>query len=679
MTKSTITHNDLANTIRFLSIDAVQRANSGHPGMPMGMADVATVLFREFLKFDPKNPKWADRDRFVLSAGHGSMLLYSLLYLTGYEDTSLGDLENFRQLKSKTAGHPEYGYLAGIETTTGPLGQGVANAVGMALAERMMNERFGNDLVSHKTYCVAGDGCLMEGISQEAIDLAGHLNLSNLIVLWDNNSITIDGKTNITTSINMKQRFKASGWNTLEVDGHNPKEIREALKEANKSDKPTMIACKTTIGFGSPNKRGSEKTHGSPLGEDEVQATRENLGWKHKPFEIPTSILNEWRKVGKEGEKAHKEWQKRLGKAPAELKEEFERLQRKELPKNWDKSLRILEQDVFMQKPNEATRASSGRVLEELTKVIPELIGGSADLTGSVKTKTSSMEVSVNKGEFGGRYVNYGVREHGMAAIMNGMALHGEFIPYGGTFLVFSDYMRPAMRLSAIMKQRVIYVLTHDSIGLGEDGPTHQPVEHLASLRAIPNLNVFRPADIQETIECYEVAMQTKHTPSVIVGSRQKLPFMQETYDKENFSAKGAYVFADAPAGLKPDVILIATGSEVSLAMETKKLLDHRNIATRVVSAPCLDIFDKQSPEYKKSVLGCCKTLRVGIEAACDYGWYKYLTHKGMFFGVVDRFGMSAPAEKIYEYLGLTPEKISEKVAERIHEERVKKCKCGCK
>lgn len=677
---NSVSHNDLANAVRFLSMDAVQRANSGHPGMPMGMADVATILFREFLKFDPKNPKWADRDRFVLSAGHGSMLLYSLLYLTGYKDVTLEDLKNFRQLKSKTAGHPEYSYLAGIETTTGPLGQGIANAVGMALAERMMNARFSDELVNHKTYCVVGDGCLMEGISQEAVDFAGHLQLSNLIVLWDNNSITIDGKTNITTSINMKQRFKASGWNVWEIDGRNPKEIREALKEANKSDKPSMIACKTTIGFGSPNKGGSEKTHGSPLGEDEIKLTRENLGWEHEAFEIPKAILNEWQKAGEKGQQAYKSWEDKLNKTSEDIKEEFIRLQNKELPKDWDVKLRVFEQDVFMQKPKEATRVSSGKVLEELTRVIPELIGGSADLTGSVKTKTSSTE-SVNTDDFAGRYINYGVREHGMAAIMNGMALHGEFIPYAGTFLVFSDYMRPAIRLSAIMRQRVIYVLTHDSIGLGEDGPTHQPVEHLASLRAIPNLNVFRPADIQETIECYEVALQTKHTPSVIVGSRQNLPFMQEVYDKENFSAKGAYIFADAPADLKPDVVLIATGSEVSLAMEAKKLLDKNNIATRVVSAPCLDIFDKQSEEYKKTVLGGCKTLKVGIEAACDYGWYKYIGCNGMFFGVVDRFGMSAPAEKIYEYLGLTPENVSEKVTVKIHERRdtAKSCKCGCK
>lgn len=647
----------MANAIRFLAIDAVQKANSGHPGMPMGMADVATILFSEFLKFNVNDPKWADRDRFVLSAGHGSMLLYALFYLVGYKDIKIDDLKNFRQLHSKTAGHPEYGEFVATETTTGPLGQGIANAVGMALAERMANARFGNDLVGHKTYCIAGDGCLMEGISYEAISLAGHLNLSNLVVLWDNNSISIDGKISLSTSENMRLRFESCGWQVLEIDGHNFDEIRNALKQAQSVTKPVMISCKTSIGFGSPNKANSEKAHGSPLGADEIKLTRENLGWNYGEFEVPEDVLKSWREAGVRSENIYKNWNEKL--KHSELKNEFVRLQKGELP-DFKNALEALKARVLESKPKQASRKSSGDVLEVLTAAIPELIGGSADLTGSVNTRTPSTSKGITKDDFSGRYIYYGIREHAMAAIMNGIALHGEFIPYSGTFLVFSDYMKPAIRLSALMKQRVIYVLTHDSIGLGEDGPTHQPVEHLAMLRAIPNLNVFRPCDISETIGCYEIALKNKQTPSALSLSRQNIVYLN---GKSDAVSKGGYViFGDEKDA---DATIIATGSEVEIAVEAAKELATKNIKAKVVSMVCLDIFETQTEEYKKQILGNKNNLNVVVEAALVQGWEKYLGEKGIFIGMKG-FGASAPAEKLYEDFGITKDNIVQKIVNSI-------------
>ena len=647
----------MVNAIRFLSIDAVEKANSGHPGMPMGMADVATILFSEFLKFNPQDPAWANRDRFILSAGHGSMLLYSLFYLVGYQDISIKDIKNFRQLHSKAAGHPEYGEFLATETTTGPLGQGVANAVGMAIAERMLNSKFGDEIVNHKTYCIAGDGCLMEGLSQEAISIAGHLGLSNLILLWDNNSISIDGKTSLTTSENMKLRFEACDWKVLEIDGHNFEDIRQALKQSSNQSKPTMIACKTSIGFGSPNKINSEKAHGSPLGKDEIIKTRENLGWNFPEFEIPKDILESWLKVGKRSEIIYQNWQEILANSP--LKGEFLRLQNRQLP-NIEEKLEELKQTILQSKPKQATRKSSGDVLEFLTSAIPELISGSADLTGSVNTKTSSTDKAICKGDFSGRYIHYGVREHAMAAIMNGIALHKGFIPYSGTFLVFSDYMKPAMRLSALMKQQVIYVLTHDSIGLGEDGPTHQPIEHLAMLRAIPNFNVFRPADIMETVGCYEQALKHQQTPSAMILSRQNVPFLN---GDSNACAKGGYIISDSDLPLQ--VTIIATGSEVAIAVDAKNELRQLNIGVKVVSMPCVEIFEQQNEEYQQQVLGS-KNLVVVVEAALKQGWEKYLGDKGIFIGMKG-FGASAKAEDLYDYFGISAKNIVQMVVAKLN------------
>jgi len=646
----------MANTIRFLSIDAVEKANSGHPGMPMGMADVATILFSEFLKFNAKDSTWADRDRFVLSAGHGSMLLYSLFYLVGYPDICLEDLKNFRQLHSKTAGHPEYGEFAATETTTGPLGQGIANAVGMAVAERMANARFG-DLVNHKTYCIVGDGCLMEGISQEAISIAGHLQLSNLIVLWDDNSISIDGKTNLTTSENMKLRFEACGWNVLAVDGHNFDEIRSALRQAQNSDKPIMIACKTSIGFGSPNKANSEKAHGSPLGKEEIALTRKNLNWNFAEFEVPDQSLKFWREAGFRSQEIYQNWLEKLEKSP--LKNEFVRLQNGQLP-NFENQLQEFKQKVLASKPKQASRKSSGDVLAVLTAAIPELIAGSADLTGSVNTKTPSTSKSINKDDFSGRYIHYGVREHAMAALMNGIALHKGFIPYSGTFLVFSDYMKPAMRLSALMKQQVIYVLTHDSIGLGEDGPTHQPVEHLAMLRAIPNFNVFRPCDLMEAIGCYEQALSHKQTPSGMSLSRQNIAFLNGNSDAV---ALGGYIISDSVG--EAQATIIATGSEVEIAVNAQAELAKQNIAVKVVSMPCVDLFEQQNKEYQQQILGNKNNFKVVVEAALKQGWEKYLGEKGVFVGM-NSFGASAKAEDLYEYFGITVKNVVKAVVENI-------------
>ena len=657
----TATHKEMANAIRFLSVDAVQAAKSGHPGMPMGMADVATVLFADFLKFDAKAPKWLDRDRFVLSAGHGSMLIYSLLHLTGYK-VSIKDIKNFRQLGAKTAGHPEYGHVDGVETTTGPLGQGITTAVGMALAEKMQAKRYGAKAVNHFTYTIVGDGCLMEGISQEAISLAGHLKLNKLIVLWDDNEICIDGSTDMTTTDDQCKRFEASGWNTQAIDGHNPSAIKKAIAKAQKSDRPSMIACKTTIGYGAPTKAGTHDTHGAPLGEAEIQGMREGLGWRHRPFVIPKNVLDAWRKVGSRGAKARKSWETRLKKVKgaAELKS----TSAGKLPKGWDVKLEAFKKQMAADKPKLATRQASGKVLEVLTEAIPSMIGGSADLTGSVNTKTSSTKSITNK-DFSGRYIHYGVREHAMGAVMNGLALHGGFIPYSGTFAVFADYMKGAMRLSALMEQRVIYVLTHDSIGLGEDGPTHQPVETLAMLRAMPNFNVMRPCDVVETAECWQIALEQEGTPTGMVLTRQGLAPQRTSHKKSNMSAKGAYVLAEAKGGEKKrKVTLLATGSEVEIAMAARDTLQAKGTPTAVVSMPCWELFDAQSPAYRQKVLGN-GTVKVAVEAAMRFGWDKYVGPEGGFVGMTG-FGASAPAPELYKHFGITAENVVAEAKRRL-------------
>lgn len=650
----------MSNAIRCLSLDAIAKANSGHPGMPLGFADVATVLFSKYLKFLPSKPNWADRDRFVLSAGHGSMLLYSLLYLTGYQDCSLEQIKNFRQLGAKTAGHPEYKNLNGIETTTGPLGQGVANAVGMAIAERHLNAIFGDKVVNHKTYCVVGDGCLMEGISYEVLAIAGNLRLKNLVVMWDDNRITIDGNTDIARNEDMKKRMESIDFLYLEANGHDYDSIDKALATAQNSDKPVFIDFKTKIGFGSP-KEDTNKCHGSPLKGGELLETKRKLGCEDwKEFEIPKEILELWREVSLKNEKNFAIWKQNLEKSDKFL--EFSRITKGELPNDLEAKFKEFRKKILREQGAEATRKSSQKVLEFLTENIPELIGGSADLTSSVLTSTTSTSKSITRDDYNGRYINYGIREHAMVAIMNGLALHGGVIPYAGTFMCFSDYEKPAIRLASLMGLRCLFILTHDSIGLGEDGPTHQPIEHLASLRAIPNLNVFRPADIQETLDCYEVAMQNRYTPSAMILSRQSLPFI-ENKPKENLAKRGAYVLVEDE---EATVTIIASGSELALALDVMNRLKSSGIKVRVASAPCLDIFDKQSDEYKNVVLAK-NTLRVAIEAANSYGWYRYIGDDGMFFGIPDdRFGISAPAEQIYEYFGLTGEKISERIVERL-------------
>jgi len=644
----------MANAIRVLAMDAVERAQSGHPGMPMGMADVATVLFSKFLKFDAKAPQWADRDRFVLSAGHGSMLLYSLLYLTGYEEMTAEELKNFRQWGSRTAGHPEYGDAPGIETTTGPLGQGLGNAVGMALAEKMMKAQFGEDLVDHKIYTIVGDGCLMEGISHEVISLAGHLRLNNLIVLFDDNHISIDGDTDLAVSDDQLARFKASHWEVMRIDGHNFAEIEEALRQAQNATKPVFIACKTQIAKGAPRKEGTSAAHGSPLGAEEIQATRDNLHWPHAPFEIPEDILKAWRKVGEKSSKVCQEWKSRLEKSSQ--KAEFERRIQGTLPNNWAEGVQSLLKKFVTEKTSVASRQSSQMVLEALSPALPELVGGSADLTGSNNTKAKNMK-TITPGDYQGSYIHYGVREHGMAAIMNGIALHGGFIPYGGTFLIFTDYCRPSIRLSALMGVRVIYVMTHDSIGLGEDGPTHQPIEQLASLRAIPNLLVFRPADEVEVAECWMLAVSSPKSPSVLALTRQKLNHLRDDIS-QNFSAFGAYVLKEAKGQRK--VTLLATGSEVEIALKAQGILEEKGIPTAVVSMPCWELFEKQNKTYQDSVLGQ-DTLRVAIEAASPFGWEKYVGDQGIIIGM-RRFGASAPYERLYHEFGFTPENIVETV-----------------
>lgn len=641
---------DMANAIRALSMDGVEKANSGHPGMPMGMADVATVLFSKFLKFDPSAPQWPDRDRFVLSAGHGSMLLYSVLYLTGYEDMTIEEIKNFRQWGSRTAGHPEYGHATGIETTTGPLGQGLGNAVGMALAEKMLKAQFGEDVVDHKTYVIVGDGCLMEGLSQEAISFAGHLGLNNLIVLFDDNQISIDGPTDLSVSDNQLERFKASHWEVMAIDGHNFQEIEDALEKAQKASKPVLIACKTQIGKGAPTKGGTAATHGSPLGAEEIKATRANIHWDSPPFVIPQDILASWRQVGARHLEDRKAWENRLSKHPQ--KGEFERRIKGELPANWQEPLNLILKKFVDEKTSVASRQSSQMVLDALSPYLPGLVGGSADLTPSNNTKAKNM-VDIQPGNFQGHYIRYGVREHGMAAAMNGMALHGGFLPYGGTFLTFSDYCRPAIRLSALMGLRVVYVMTHDSIALGEDGPTHQPIEHLASLRAIPNLQVFRPADAVETAECWGLALSSPHSPSLLALTRQKLTILREDIS-QNYSAKGAYVLKEAKG--KRQVTLLATGSEVEIALKAQKMLEEKSIPTAVVSMPCWELFEKQDQAYKDNVLGC-DTFRVAVEAASPMGWDKYIGEKGVMIGM-EAFGASAPAEILYEKFGFTADHI---------------------
>ena len=641
-------HNDLANCIRFLSMDAVQKANSGHPGMPMGMADVATVLFKNFLKFNPKNPDWLNRDRFVLSAGHGSMLLYSLLHLTGYKSISLKSIKKFRQLNSICAGHPEYHRKTGIETTTGPLGQGIANAVGFALAEEILKKKLGKEIINHKTYVLAGDGCLMEGISHEAMSLAGHLKLKNLVMLFDNNSISIDGPTSLAVSDNFKKRFESYGWEYILIDGHNEKEIFKALKKVQKTKKPTVISCKTKIGYGSPNKSGKSSSHGSPLGLDEIKLVRKVLNWSHKPFQIPNKIINEWKKIGKKGELLENKWNKTYKKEKKKID--------KKLKNNFTKVLKKEKEIAIKEIKSLASRKSSELTLNALTKGSNTLIGGSADLAGSNNTKTKHHKIT-KPGEFDGNYIHYGVREHAMSGIMNGLALHSNFIPYGGTFLIFSDYCKPSIRLSALMQQRVIYVMTHDSIGLGEDGPTHQPIEQLSGLRSIPNLNVFRPADRMETIECWEQALKSSKTPSILSLTRQNLEPIRKEYSNINKCSFGAYEVLRT--NKKINLTILASGSEVNLAIETSHKLAKDKIYAKVISMPCQDLFDQQSETYKKKILGESK-IKISIEAGSTDCWKKYVGSDGLTFGI-NTFGKSAPYKDIYEYFGLTASNISSK------------------
>lgn len=655
-----VSHKDMANAIRALAMDAVQRAKSGHPGMPMGMADVATVLFTQFLKFDASDANWPDRDRFVLSAGHGSMLLYGLLHLTGYPEMTMAELRNFRQLGSRTAGHPEYGHAQGIETTTGPLGQGLATAVGMALAERLSNARYGDDLVDHHTYVIVGDGCLMEGISHEAISLAGHLRLEKLIVLFDDNSISIDGPTSLTLCDDQIKRFEASGWDTQAIDGHDPEAIAAAIATAKASDRPSLIACKTVIGFGAPNKQGTAATHGAPLGEEEIAAARKTLGWPHAPFEIPAPILDAWRQAGGRGKATRNAWEAALAAQDPAAQDRFKREQSGELPPKCFESLDAFKAEVATAAPKLATRVSSQKVLDVVTVAIPEMIGGSADLTGSNNTKAAAQKVA-DATDFSGSYLHYGVREHAMAAAMNGLALHGGFIPYGGTFMVFTDYLRPALRLAALMKQRAIYVMTHDSIGLGEDGPTHQPVEHLAALRTMPNLLVMRPADTIETAECWELALKQSDGPSVLALSRQGLPSLRKD-GSENLSAHGGYILS--PAQSTRQVTLIASGSEVEIALEAQKMLQDKNVAAAVVSMPCWELFEQQPQHYRDEVLGP-GTFHLGIEAGLSFGWERYLETGGAFIGMRG-FGASAPASDLYKHFKIDADTVVETVLSHL-------------
>jgi len=664
---SAIAHSAMANAIRALAMDAVEQAKSGHPGMPMGMADVATILFTRFLKFSPGDPAWPDRDRFVLSAGHGSMLIYALLYLTGYEAMTIDQIKRFRQLGSNTAGHPEYGHTPGVETTTGPLGQGLANAVGMAIAEKhlaavfgdgVVNHKtyvFGDGVVNHKTYVIASDGDLMEGISQEAIALAGHLKLNKLIVLFDDNDISIDGALSLADSVDQIKRFEAAGWNAARIDGHDPAAIASALEKAQNSDKPVLIACRTKIGFGAPTKQGSEKSHGSPLGAEEIAGARKTLGWTSAPFEVPADILKAWRTAGVRSQAAHADWKKRLVALEGGKRAEFERRMLGKIPQQTlDTAIRAVKEKLAAQPKDIATRTACEFALESLIPALPEMIGGSADLTGSNNTRTKSMK-AITAADFSGRFIHYGVREHGMAAAMNGMALHGGIVPYSGTFLVFSDYCRPAIRLAALMGKRVIHVMTHDSIGLGEDGPTHQPVEHLAALRAIPKLLVFRPCDAVETAECWQLALATENRPSILALTRQNLPQLRNRFDAENICARGAYEIA-GPDG-KADVSIFATGSEVAIAVDGAKVLAERGIAARVVSVPCFELFLEQSEDYRRAIIGTAR-VNIGVEAAVRQSWDAIIGTDGVFIGM-NSFGASAPYKELYKNFGITAEAVA--------------------
>ncbi len=653
---------DMANAIRALAMDAVQQANSGHPGLPMGAADVATVLFTQFLKFDPADPKWPDRDRFVLSAGHGSMLMYALLYLTGYKSVSIDEIKRFRQSGSKTPGHPENFITEGVETTTGPLGQGLANAVGMAMAERHMAAVFGDTVVDHKTYVLASDGDLMEGISQEAIALAGHLKLSKLIVLFDDNGISIDGALSLSDSTDQVKRFEASGWNAVRVDGHDQKAIAAALTKAQTSDKPTLIACKTTIGFGAPTKAGKSSSHGSPLGADEIKGAREALGWTSPPFEVPNDILSSWRAAGERSKGAHADWTKRLAALDAAQRAEFTRRMNGELPKKaLADAVKAVKESLAASPKEIATRTACEFALESLIPALPEMIGGSADLTGSNNTRTKSMKAQ-NASDFSGRFIHWGIREHGMAAAMNGMTLHGGIIPYSGTFLVFSDYCRPSIRLAALMGIRVVHVMTHDSIGLGEDGPTHQPVEHMAALRAIPNVLAFRPCDAVETVECWQLALEHNDRPSILALTRQNLPQLSSNFLDKNRCAAGAYEII--PANGKAQVSIFASGSEVAIAADSAKLLAAKGIAARVVSVPCFELFAAQPEAARRAVIGDA-AVKIGVEAGVRQGWDAIIGNDGAFVGM-NSFGASAPFKELYKKFGITAEAVAEAAIKKL-------------
>ncbi|HHG90078.1 MAG TPA: transketolase [Devosia sp.] len=653
-------HTGMANAIRILSLDSVERAKSGHLGLPLGAADVATVLFSQFLKFDPKDPDWFDRDRFVLSAGHGSMLLYSALYLLGYEEATLEELQNFRQLGARTAGHPEHGHLAGIETTTGPLGQGVANAVGMAIAETKLAAEFGKELVDHYTYALIGDGCLMEGISHEAAALAGHLALNKLIVLWDDNDITIDGHVSLTDSTDQIARFKAYGWNTISIDGHDAKAIAQAVEKAKKSDRPSFIACKTTAGFGAPTRAGKPKAHGGPYGEEEARGVREALGWTNEPYDIPEDIVDDWRLAGLRSTKTRVAWENAVEELDAEALGEFKRRMRGDLPTSLDKAIAELKHNLAAEQPAIATRKASQICLEGINEALKETMGGSADLNGSNLTKTSGFEDFTAKDRTG-RFINFGVREHAMAAILNGLALHGGILPYTGGFFVFSDYARPSIRLAALMGIRVIHVMTHDSIGVGEDGPTHQPVEHLASFRAMPNMKVYRPADAMETAECWELALKDRSGPSILALTRQGVKPVRSNAEDTNLCARGAYVLQGED---EADATIFATGSEVGLVLEAARLLNARDISVRIISVPCLDIFLSQDSVYRARIVGSSKA-RVVVEAGVRCGWDRLLGETGEFVGM-SGFGASAPAATLFEHFGITPEAVVEAVAKQL-------------